>query len=835
MKRLLLALIVAAVACLTAVFCLGGVALAEETVTGQYLTENYVDLGEIFALSAYRDTVAVLRAKEGRAYLSILCEATVDEPLDTIEIEGIDEPVTIAPDALVGKQIALYDGYVLMVAADKMCAYDCVGGAWRTTNIPTTLASYDDWSGETTYTPLTQFAVDEGGRVYVCYGMNTLRWLSFADVFLDTKPTVTSTYFAQSAQSFVAHQGVCYVYSTAGKLYAVDTNDTVSVGEPQSVAAFDSFDYAGRIVYFSDGVLREQATDADVVLLQKASPLFEGDRYLQSADLVCTSFDGESWRVFVADNGQSAVKVYDGEGNFLTMYGTWGVDDGRLHNPTYLSHSGQTTVIKDDGNARAVVMRTSDGGTVYTHIDGLATDVAAMEDRVYIARDDLVLCYDYGHPREGFAYTETTYYLPAKVLSVCSDGATVYALTADCLYVLRSAEDAVAQLYVHAVRAKVGRHTGIVYVQTTDAITVYKDLKAVGVSVDVSGVDVQDFDVDYCGNVYVLTMDGALRVYLRAETGYTETTLTLALPLRSLSIQADGSVLGLCESAVVVPNLTVRTIANSAYEAPRWTDPVSVVEITDTVWGYASPNNYESVVSVAAGTFAMCMADHTYQGNEYYYVEFSLSTVGNVRYEKAYIPKGAASPVAYVAPDDMYVRYDGATATTGIYPYPSYSAEAVRMVDKADATFKVLRMMGVKDGELVWRWYMVQAGDTVAYVAADNYVAADPPYVEVERYYARCVAGKLGEKVPVYASPDADGEVVASLVDGTKVELTAPYDADSEYTKIRLGDREVYLRTANVTTRSLTNGQTFALIMSVVVISAAAVTLVLYLLVRKRR
>ena len=65
--------------------------------------------------------------------------------------------------------------------------------------------------------------------------------------------------------------------------------------------------------------------------------------------------------------------------------------------------------------------------------------------------------------------------------------------------------------------------------------------------------------------------------------------------------------------------------------------------------------------------------------------------------------------------------------------------------------------------------------------------------------------------------------------------MTAPYDADSEYTKIRLGDREVYLRTANVTTRSLTNGQTFALIMSVVVISAAAVTLVLYLLVRKRR
>jgi len=130
---------------------------------------------------------------------------------------------------------------------------------------------------------------------------------------------------------------------------------------------------------------------------------------------------------------------------------------------------------------------------------------------------------------------------------------------------------------------------------------------------------------------------------------------------------------------------------------------------------------------------------------------------------------------------------------------------------------------------------MVRYDDRVCYVTADNYVDAQPPYEEVERYYARCVANKLGEKVPVFAAPDADSEVVATLVDGTKIELTAPYDSAAEYTCIRIDDREVYIRTANVTTRALTNGQTFALIMSVVVICAAAVTLVLYLLVKKGR
>jgi hypothetical protein len=274
---------------------------------------------------------------------------------------------------------------------------------------------------------------------------------------------------------------------------------------------------------------------------------------------------------------------------------------------------------------------------------------------------------------------------------------------------------------------------------------------------------------------------------------------------------------------------------NSAYTHPAWVEPVSVVEVRQTVWGYASPNNFESIVQVPAGTYAMVMAQHTFEGADYYYVEFALPSVGNVRYEKVNVPVSSAEPIDYSEPAEMYVRYDGTDLSTGIYPYPSYSASPIAMIGKDVAVFKVLRLMGVKNGELVWRWYMVQFGDAVGYVAADNYVSAEPPYREVERYYARCVATKMGERVPVYAEPNADSEVVATLVDGTTIELTAPYDPDSQYTCIRLDDREVYILTANVTDRSLTNGQTFALIMSIVVICAAAVTLILYLLVQRRR
>ena len=833
MKRLLLALCILTVALVAAAFGVTGTALAEDVVRQQFVTDHYIDFGEICAISSYRNSAAVLRTKDGEVYLTVMGDVEADVCLSADAY--LAQHVQISADEIGEHTLALYDHYVLMVVGDKLRAYDCSEDVWRDTNVPTTLVSYDGWSEEPTYTPLTQFCVDERGKVFVCYGLTTLRWLAFDDIFLAAKPTVTSTYLAQPTQAFVAHSGVCYFYSTAGKMFTVDTTGESPVtSDFTDVAALTDFDFADRLLFLRGGVVEVREAQA-TTLLAKYNGTASSDSLLRNATALSTSFDGTEWRIWVVDNGQSAVKVYDASGAFLTMYGTWGVDDGRLNAPTAVALDSVFAVIRDDGNARTVVVDLATG--TYTHEVGLAASIATVGGKVYIAEEDVVTCYDYARPDSPLVpYTKTVYYLPADVLSVCTDGATIYALTADCLYVLRSTDDPVAQIYVHAVAAKVGRQMGIVYIQTDNAITVFKDLVEVGVSVDITDIDVADFDVDFCGNVYVLTVEGALHVFLRTETGYEHSTIALSAPLRALSITAEGMVYGLSQSALVALDLPVRTRENSAYPAPEWDLPVSVVEVVDTVWGYASPNNYESVVRVPAGTYAMRMADHTYQGVDYCYIEFALSTVGNVRYERVFVPREAAVEIAYSEPTEMYVRYDGATETTGVYPYPSYSATATMTVSKADATFKVLRLMGVKEGTLVWGWYMVELADGLAgYVAADNYVAAELPYKEVERYYARCVAGKLGEKVTVYASPDEGSEVVATLVDGTKVELTAPFDADREFTCIRLDDREVYIRTANVTTRPLTSGQSFALILGIVVICAAAVTLVLYLLVKKRR
>lgn len=816
MKRfVLLVLCFLAVALVATVFGVGGTAFAEDVVTQQYVTEHYIDLGEIYTISAYRGSAAVLRAEDDQAYLTVLGETQLDLAL----------PLEVA--SLSDVQFAYYDGYVFLYNGDQLTLFDCTTGATRDTKIPTSMPFLS------TSIPLTGFAVDEG-MVYVSYQF-ILAWVPFDKVFDEGDLYEDrSLNLGQAPTSFSAHKGVCYFYVDSGAAFTADTQ-TKEVSETVPVGALDAFDYADRLLYLRGGVVEVEDEEQLITLLPKSSAAFATDRFLRNATAISTSFDDTTWRIWVVDKGQSAVKVFDADGNYLTMYGTYGADDGRLNSPSSIALGDHLAAIIDDANARTVVLNLDTGA--YLHFNGLASSVATAGSRVYIAEEDLVTAYDYSRPSLPTApYTQTIYYLPADVVSVCSDGVTVYALTTDCLYVLRSSEDAVAQIYVHAVAAKAGRHTGIVYIQTDRTITPFKDMQEVGVSVDVSDLDVLDFDVDYCGNVYVLTVDGALYVYQRIEAGYQRSSLALTAPLRALSITADGLVYGLSQSALVSLDIPVRTRLNSAYPEPQWDQPVSVVQVTDAVWGYASPNNYESVVRVPAGTYAMRMADHTYQGVDYYYIEFALSIVGNVRYERVYVPRTAATQIAYTEPTDMYVRYDGAAATTGVYPYPSYSATATTTVPKADATFKVLRIMGVQEGQTVWSWYMVEVSDGVAgYVAADNYVTAEPPYREVERYYARCVAGKLGEKVSVYALPDEGSEVVASLVDGTKIELTAPYDADSRFTCIRLDDREVYILTANVTTRSLTGGQTFALILSVVVICAAAVTLVLYLLVKKRR
>lgn len=811
MKKVLL-LGVCLVVLAAAFFCVQAVALAEDTVTQQYVTADYYELGEILAVSAYRNTVAVLRSKDGVSYLTVMGDVRAEFTLD------------IAPADLSAVHFAYYDGVALLSEGETLTAYDCATGSRRATNVRMKLVTTDDF-GEQIETPLTYFAVDERGRVYVCYGLTILRWMEFAQLFVAGKPEIYSTYLSQVYTAFSAHCGVCYFYSTTGSVYTVDTGSGAAViGVPRSVEAFDDYDYMGEDAFLRGGEIRLSGSVAVAGAGETA-----GDRYLLQADAFCTSFDGTTWRAFVADNGQSAVKVYDCEWRYVGMYGADGVDDGRLKAPTQVAHDEMVAVL-DAGNHRVVMWR--DG--VYSDIEGDYVSVATHGQRVYVAENDTIACYDYGRPTESAPYTLKEYYLPAAVVSICCDGNTLYALTAEAMFFLRTETDPFDRQSVSALQTKVGRHPGIVYVRTTTAIIPYKDREAVGVSVDVSALDVVDFDVDYCGNVYVLTADGALRRYARTADGYEASLLTLDRPLTSLSIDADGVVYGLYHSALVRVDLVVRTREDSAYPEPAWSDPVSVVHVHQSVWGYAAPNNFESLVRVPQDTYGMLMASHTYQDNTYYYIEFALVTSGTVRYEKVYVPQSDATVVGSALADDAYVRYDGASAETGLYAHPSYSAAAVRMLAKADAVLEVLAVMGVEQGAVVWPWYRVRYDGAVYYVAIDNYVSAEPPYEEVKRYYARCVANKIGEKVAVYAAPAADAEVLTTLVDGTKVELTTPFDASSEYTCIRIGDAEAYILTANVTTRAMTNGQTFALIMSIIVMVAAAVTLVLYLLVQRK-
>lgn len=816
MKRLLSLFAIAVAVLVAAAFGFASVAAAEQAVSSQYITADYVAFGEIAAISASGDTVAVLHAKEGAAYLTVRGDYTRDVRL------------TLDPASLGNVHLAYYGGKVLLtLGGDFVTAYDCAADAWRDTNIPTPLVSTDEW-GESVSTPLVHFAVDENGRVFVCY-LTTLRWYTFEDIFSATRPDMKSIPMTLSPQGFAAHDGVCYFYSSSGVLFSVDTNsDTPIIGEMSTAGEFAGYDYLVDHLFLRAGaVVRGLGESDEVVIEAAAAGGSDGDRYLQAPVAMCTTFDGTDWRVYVADNGQSALKIYSGDFAYLGMYGTYGVDDGRLHAPTAVAHD-KMTVINDYGNRRTVVLR--DG--VYTHFDGLATDVATVGDLVFVADDDEVVCYDFARPSSDAAYTSTVYYLPSVVRSVCAEESVVYALTADGVYALPFS----AEVYIDvaATRVKAGRHAGIVYVQTASEIVEYKDGERVGAAIDVSALQTLDFDVDYCGNVYVLAQNGSLYVYTRTATGYLDAD-NIQVGVSALSIDEEGAVYALVDSALVVLNLEVRSRQNSAYPAPTWDDPVSVVKVEQSVWGYAYPNNYESLVRVPAGTYAMRMAKHTYLDTAYSYIEFALEVGGVERIERVYVPSANTTEVGYSEPHDYYVRYNDVSLSTGVYPYPSFSATAFAVLPKEDAVFEVLRIMGYEDDEMVWPWYMVRYNGRIGYIAAENYIAAEPPYREVERYYARLVAVKLGEKVAVYARPDLQSEVVATLVDGTKLELVAPYDADSQFTCIRLQDQEVYVLTANVTTRSLTNGQTFALIMSVVVICAAAVTLALYLLVKKRR
>ena len=75
---------------------------------------------------------------------------------------------------------------------------------------------------------------------------------------------------------------------------------------------------------------------------------------------IATDHEG---RVFVVDSGYSRIQVFDGDGAFLTKWGTAGTEPGKFRGPWGIALDRGLVYVTDAGNSRVQVF-TPDGGFV---------------------------------------------------------------------------------------------------------------------------------------------------------------------------------------------------------------------------------------------------------------------------------------------------------------------------------------------------------------------------------------------------------------------------------------------------------------------------------------
>lgn len=800
------------------------------------ITPDYNEWGALLALAAYGDEIAVVHRQDERVYLCVWGD-TVDI---TDRIHTTDDRIQMVMTA---------DGVLLYTGGDTMTVYTPTGLA--DTAVP---CGYKE---SLSTRPFTAMAVDDGTvygqpTLYVGYGTLIVRIAWAEALAAANSPEFTQRVAlvaevdnaTHSYQRMGWHDGGLYMYGNDSHFTVRPLPDDALTG--WQIAPTVAVPAMQRYVPFADGIaLRDgvptTADTAEAIVAADAEP---DAQIAQGVEM--TSAAGGAY-LAVADNRATtdgvvhgAVKLYDTHYRLVRMLGDYGAIEGKFNAPDAVA-AQQLTLVRDAGNRRVVVYNPT--GEMYgaLPITGDNLLCATTGNHVYVGQGQLVTLYTCDSAITSVA----VFNLPeAQVVSLAADEEGAYALTDDGkLYWLQlAASQPVVKdsgmTCADVIEVKAGKHTGVLYLRNKQGqVRMYKDKQAVDL-VFALPPDCLAWDVDYCGNLYALCADGVtVSVYRRTTEGYGLESVTLADAVVSLAISQDGVVYATRRHALLAVDMAVRSRNNAAYQHPSITAPVRAVRIegVGTVWGYTSPDNYESVVGIVGGSCAMLIAPHTYLGQDYYYIEYTVRTDAGERHEKVYVPQTRAILLDEGQPDVTRVRYNGVDAQTGVYAYPGNSAQPIAQVAAEEAQWDVVRIVGMDGTTAAWPWYEIVYGQGTAYVRMVNYVSVQPANPVVPRYYAHAKANRLGESVLVYRAPDTDSEVLATLVDGSSIELVAPFDKNQVWTTVRYEGQEAYVLTANISTGGLTNGQLFAVIMTVVAVCAAAVTILLYCLAKRRK
>jgi len=293
----------------------------------------------------------------------------------------------------------------------------------------------------------------------------------------------------------------------------------------------------------------------------------------------------------------------------------------------------------------------------------------------------------------------------------------------------------------------------------------------------------------------------------------------------TLWLLADHNVISIAKDAVGV---IIGTDSDFTDEVPTEESYFVCVVTSPSTIAYVKPDNFEDISYLTQGTKLMCYARLSYADNEYLRVETEKGT--------AYVPSEDVSVYDSGVSRYKYVRCLHTKVGVDIYRTPSYIDQEILFAALGkENVFEVLSVVAVDEaGKDAWGFYRVRCEDEIGYVLIENVVTVDEDPVPLERYKMKIKAEKLGKMVILYETASVESNEVARLADGTEIYALEPYDEEKEFIQVLYDGKVCYVQSQYLGQGGLSAGQTLAIVLSVVTVTAS---IIMYLIFRagKRR
>ncbi|MEG1663246.1 MAG: hypothetical protein RR338_04600, partial [Clostridia bacterium] len=519
----------------------------------------------------------------------------------------------------------------------------------------------------------------------------------------------------------------------------------------------------------------------------------------------------------VGDNNEVAQYSLNADNSALQLITTFcmsGSDSSHLNLPNDIAVNNDKTYIADTLNNRIVVL--SSVSKSFMPVTS-PQHIAVTDGAIYCASNDVISVITEYSGTQTFKFDQ-------KIIDILYLD-KLYVLTDNGIFYLFGGKFTKFSDITGGIALANAEDGNFIYVLKETCVTALnKDADVMPFTLNHDFSNARDIKIDFAGNIFVL-FENKIEKFanditsLALKSSYDLTTNSLITSAISMDITKDGKAYFTTEECFV-GSLKLDYVSKLDYTYPPQTT------ITD--------NSKQEFLKPKTGKNP-CIISQNRRIDDFKLLKNNeiLISFPTITAEKNKVWALIGGELALLFIDDFEVATPTAinkkyiaVEDTSLYEYPSKQTNSVKVAK--DSNVQILDNAANYDNG---KWLRAIYDNKVYFVKASTvkmYVEYIP---EKEKVFGKAKADRVGGTVNIFSTMDEASTVLATIVDGAKVEVLATYDG---FYLVLYGETVGYMASQDLQISGLTTVQIIAIVLSIVVVIAGAIVFIAVLLTKRK-